>query len=264
MLSDEVLAHLRTVAAFRYELVEEIGRGGMGVVYLAEDLELGRRVALKVLDKLDLDEARTLAALEHPGIVPVYDSGTMPDGRVFYAMRLVEGTRLDRYQDTRAGLLRVFQRICETVAFAHARGMAHRDLKPSNIMVGKFGEVLVLDWGVPGVSTKGYAPPEGAGELRGDVYALGRILESLTGKDVPGALRSIQRKATAAEGAERYADASALARDVAAYLDGAVVDAHRESPWEWTARWLRRNRAWVALVAAYAIARIVLIFWYPR
>jgi serine/threonine protein kinase len=264
MLSDEVVAHLKSVAAFRYELVEEIGRGGMGVVYLAEDLDLGRRVALKVLNSLDLEEARTLAALEHPGIVPVYDSGTMPDGRVFYAMRLVDGTRLDRYRDTPAGLLRVFQRICETVAFAHARGVAHRDLKPPNIMVGKFGEVLVLDWGVPGVSTKGYAPPEGAGELRGDVYALGKILETLIGTNAPRTLRSIQMKASAATQAERYTDAGALARDVAAYLDGAVVEAHREMPWEWTARWLRRNRAWVGLVAAYGLARIILIFWFPR
>jgi serine/threonine protein kinase len=127
----------------------------MGVVYLAEDRELGRRVALKVLNRTGLEEARMLASLEHPGIVPVYDSGTMPDGRVYYAMRLIDGVRLDQYRDALPGLLRVFERICETVAFAHARGVAHRDLKPQNIMIGKFGEVLVLDWGVPGVSTLG-------------------------------------------------------------------------------------------------------------
>jgi serine/threonine protein kinase len=264
VLSDAVLSHLRQVAAFRYHLVEEIGRGGMGVVYRAEDRELGRQVALKVLNRLDLAEARTLAALEHPGIVPVYDSGTMPDGRIFYAMRLVDGKRLDQYRDSQAGLLRVFQRICETVAFAHARGVAHRDLKPQNIMVGKFGEVLVLDWGVPGVSTKGYVPPEGAGGLLGDVFALGRILESLVGADVAGALRSIQGKATARETGERYADASCLALDIAAYLDGEVVKAHRESPLEWAARLLRRHRAWVGLVAAYAAVRIILIFWSRR
>jgi serine/threonine protein kinase len=264
MLSDSVISRLRQIASFRYDLIEEIGRGGMGVVYLAEDRELGRRVALKVLNHADLDEARMLALLEHPGIVPVYDSGTMPDGRVYYAMRLIDGVRLDQYRDTLAGSLRVFQRICETVAFAHARGIAHRDLKPQNIMIGKFGEVLVLDWGVPGVSTRGYAPPEGTGELRGDVYALGRILEFLAGPDPPRPLRSIQNKASAHDPAERYADASLLGCDVAAYLDGLVVEAHRENPLEWAVRQLRRHRAWVGLVAAYAIARIILIFWQSR
>jgi serine/threonine-protein kinase len=142
--------------------------------------------------------------------------------------------------------------------------MAHRDLKPPNIMVGKFGEVLVLDWGVPGVSTKGYAPPEGAGQLRGDVYALGKILEALMETEAPRTLRSIQKKAVAITETDRYADAGALARDVAAYLDGDVVGAHRETPWEWAARWLRRNQSWAGLVAAYAAARIILIFWFPH
>lgn len=264
MLSDGVVSHLQGVVAFRYDLVEEIGRGGMGVVYLAEDRELGRRVALKVLNRTGLEEARLLASLEHPGIVPVYDSGTMPDGRVYYAMRLVDGVRLDQYGDSTAGKLRVFQKICETVAFAHAREVAHRDLKPQNVMVGKFGEVLVLDWGVPGVSTKGYTPPEGAGGLRGDVFALGRILESLAGPGSPPALGSIQKKATAHEAGDRYADAGRLGRDIAAYLDGLVVEAHRENVWEWAARLLRRHRAWVGLVAAYALARIILILWKAR
>jgi serine/threonine protein kinase len=264
MLSDGVVDHLKRVAAFRYDLLEEIGRGGMGIVYLAEDRELGREVALKVLNELDLEEARTLAALEHPGIVPVYDSGTLPDGRVYYAMRLVRGVRLDEYRDSRAGLLRVFQRICDAVAFAHARGIAHRDLKPRNVMVGEFGEVLVLDWGVPGLSTRGYAPPEGAGGLRGDIYAMGKILEDLLGKDIPRALRSIQAKAVALDPANRYEDAGRLGRDIAAYMDGMVVEAHRENAWEWVARLLRRHRAWVGLVAAYAAARILLIFFLRR
>src|SRR6516162_9590843 len=97
-LSDEVLAHLRRVTAApdltgtRYELVEQIGRGGMGTVYLARDRELDRPVALKVLDVLPEGtqvEARVLARLEHPGIVPVHDAGVLPDGRFFYVMKLV-------------------------------------------------------------------------------------------------------------------------------------------------------------------------------
>jgi eukaryotic-like serine/threonine-protein kinase len=96
-------------------------------------------------------EARVLARLEHPGIVPVHDAGTLADGRVFYAMKFVEGQRLDRYIESLASLpdrLRIFMSICDAVAFAHAHGVLHRDLKPANVMVGPFGEVLVMDWGL--------------------------------------------------------------------------------------------------------------------
>jgi len=129
-------------------------------VYTAEDENLQRRVALKVLDVPGTDgdlasrlirEARVLAALEHPGIVPVHDVGTLADGRVFYIMKFVEGKRLDNYIESVASVpdrLRILLRICEAVAFAHARGVLHRDLKPANIMIGPFGEVLVMDWGL--------------------------------------------------------------------------------------------------------------------
>jgi serine/threonine protein kinase len=96
-------------------------------------------------------EARVLARLEHPGIVPVHDVGTLVDGRVFYTMKFVEGQRLDEYLLTVESLpdrLRIFLRVCDPVAFAHARGVLHRDIKPANIMVGSFGEVLVMDWGL--------------------------------------------------------------------------------------------------------------------
>jgi serine/threonine protein kinase len=165
-LSDEAIARLQTASALpdlagtRYRLIERIGSGGMGTVYLAEDSALGRRVALKILDLPELRtelsqrllrEAHILARLEHPGIVPVHDAGTLADGRVFYAMKFVEGERLDALAkriDAIHERLRIFQRICEAVAFAHARGILHRDLKPENMMVGPFGEVLVMDWGV--------------------------------------------------------------------------------------------------------------------
>ena len=91
-----------------------------------------------------------LARLEHPGIVPVHDAGLLPDGRAFYAMKRVRGLRLDEHARAvpLAERLRAFERICEAVAFAHAHGVIHRDLKPENVMVGPFGEVLVMDWGV--------------------------------------------------------------------------------------------------------------------
>jgi serine/threonine protein kinase len=165
-LSDGALERLRDgaeapdLSGTRYRLLERIARGGMGVVYVAEDESLQRRVALKVLDVPGSDgdlanrlirEARVLAALEHPGIVPVHDVGTLADGRVFYTMKFVEGRRLDKHIELVASVpdrLRIFLRICDAVAFAHARGVLHRDLKPANIMVGPFGEVLVMDWGL--------------------------------------------------------------------------------------------------------------------
>ncbi len=165
-LSDKAIDRLRAGAGepdltgTRYRLLERVARGGMGVVYAAEDEKLERRVALKVLDLPGKDgdlpnrlmrEARVLARLEHPGIVPVHDVGTLADGRVFYTMKFVEGQRLDKFIEGVESVqdrLRLFLRICEAVAFAHARGVLHRDLKPANIMVGPFGEVLVMDWGL--------------------------------------------------------------------------------------------------------------------
>ena len=165
-LSDKALTRLRNAAQLpdltgtRYRLIGQVARGGMGVVYAAEDQDLQRRVALKVLEVPGaegelanrlLREARVLARLEHPGIVPVHDVGTLADGRVYYTMKFVEGQQLDKYIESVTSTpdrLRIFLRICDAVAFAHARGVLHRDLKPANVMVGSFGEVLVMDWGL--------------------------------------------------------------------------------------------------------------------
>ncbi|HEV1286409.1 MAG TPA: serine/threonine-protein kinase [Bryobacteraceae bacterium] len=274
MISDKVLARLKTAAELpdlrgtRYSVIEQIGRGGMGVVYLGEDAELGRRVAIKVLD--DAREARVLAGLEHPGIVPVHDAGVLPDGRCYYAMKLVRGARLDAFLEKTAHLqdrLRIFQRICEPVAFAHARGVVHRDLKPSNIMVGEFGEVLVMDWGAPGVGTPDFmAPEQAAGEVdgRADVFALGKILEIAAGESIPKPLRSICRRATETDPAQRYQSPVELSADVAAYLDHMPVSAHRESVGERLVRFGSRNRTLLALVAAYLIMRLIVILWLGR
>lgn len=159
----------------RYHVLGPRARGGLGEVFLAFDSELNRSVALKELQSRrahDPDaqarfllEAEVTGRLEHPGIVPVYSLGRHPDGRPFYAMRLIEGETLgvaiDRLHQTGAGALKgddrelTFRRllrsvvdVCNAVAYAHSRGVVHRDLKPDNIMLGPFGETLVVDWGV--------------------------------------------------------------------------------------------------------------------
>jgi serine/threonine protein kinase len=165
-LSDSAVARLRELTdlpdpgSARYEIIERLAEGGMGVVYRAHDRALQRDVALKVVhpaaaghdDAARLRrEARTIAGLAHPGIVPLYDAGVLTDGRMYYTMKLVRGDRLDLRARKTASLeqiIRVMQRVIEAVAFAHAQGVLHRDLKPANIMVGEFGEVLVMDWGV--------------------------------------------------------------------------------------------------------------------
>lgn len=182
--------HLRAVldvpdlTGTKYRLVQRIATGGMGSIYLVEDTSLDRKVALKIittpfasgdLAPRLIQEARIVARLEHPGIVPLHDVGTLVDGRVFYTMKYVQGRRLDEYaREYRSlqNLLRVFQKICEAVAFAHANGVIHRDLKPENIMVGSFGEVLVMDWGVAKVLTESEplpptSPDRGAGDPTG-------------------------------------------------------------------------------------------------
>ncbi len=211
----------------RYQVLGEIGRGGMGVVYKGRDKDLGRDVALKVL-RADLaeeptvvqrfvEEAQVGGQLQHPGIVPIYGLG-LQDGRPYFAMKLIKGETLASLLEggTKGSeLIRVFERVAQTVAYAHSRGVIHRDLKPSNVMVGAFGEVQVVDWGFakvlgreetharPGVTmvatvrtgtegsqsvagsvmgTPAYMPAEQAmGQIeelteRSDVFALGAIL----------------------------------------------------------------------------------------
>ena len=154
----------------QYKIVRELGRGGMGRVLEAVDEPLGRRVAVKVLlspaDKDSrrrrfIEEARITGGLEHPGIAPVYSLGKNPDGSDFFSMKLVAGRTLaDILKDIEAGdrnvvrqyplprLLSIFERVVETIGYAHSQRILHRDLKPANIMIGTHGEVWVLDWGL--------------------------------------------------------------------------------------------------------------------
>ena len=228
----------------RYERLGVLGKGGMGEVWRVRDRDLNRVMALKVVraDREQsprmlarfIEEAQATAQLQHPGIVPVHELGRLPDGRFYFTMKEVRGRTLGEvitevhvaaaagsWEPTRSGwtfrrLIEAFHRSCEAVAYAHARAVVHRDLKPSNIMLGDYGEVLVLDWGLAKVlgrrdrvaeegrldpvitarseddaqatragevaGTPAYMPPEQArGEvdlinLSSDVYALGAVL----------------------------------------------------------------------------------------
>ncbi|AUX49136.1 protein kinase [Sorangium cellulosum] len=215
----------------RYEDLGPIGRGGMGEVRRVRDRVMGRVLAMKLL-RLEchdndearwrfLAEARLTASLQHPGIVPVHDCGMLPTGQLWFTMKEVRGRTFSALlraihagadagpspEALRRGL-DVFLRVCEAVAYAHGRGVLHRDLKPENVMIGEFGEVLVMDWGVARSTARGacsaaleesghsthaglilgtpvYMPPEQArGDLDrlgppSDVYALGAILYEL-------------------------------------------------------------------------------------
>jgi serine/threonine protein kinase len=268
-LSDDAIARLRDITeqpdltGTRYELVRELGRGGMGIVYEVRDRQLARSVAMKVVDDEWRAEAQIIAALEHPGIVPVHDAGDLPDGRFYYTMKLVRGVRLDVWaanEHASTERLRLFARICEPVAFAHANGVVHRDLKPENVMVGEFGAVLVMDWGVANIAgTPGYMPPEPSRDARSDVYALGAILKFLGGEDAPRALRAIVERAMASDPSQRYENAREVGGDVLRFLDGEPVTAYRENVFEIAGRWLGRHRAIVALLLAYLLMRTLIL-----
>jgi len=292
-ISDTALDRLRETAdrpdlsGTPYEIVGTIGRGGMGTVYLARDRDLDREVALKVVEPGDLAErmlreACILARLEHPGIVPVHDVGRLPDGRVFYAMKRVRGQRLDEHAPglDLAERLRIVERICEAVGFAHAHGVIHRDLKPENVMVGPFGEVLVMDWGAakesgasapeaPGtiLGTPGYmAPEQERGEIeaidgRTDVWALGALLSFLLKDEetVARPLAAIRDRAGAAAPADRYATVEDLAADLSRFRAGLPVQAYRESLFERTARFVQRYRMPILLVLTYLLLRALLL-----
>ena len=215
----------------RYDVLHEVARGGAGSVMRARDQRMGRDVAMKVLGSRHrkrstmsmrfLDEVRIAGQLQHPGVVPVYDRGENPDGQPYFTMKLVRGETLSAMLKSRPAVttdrhrfLRIFEQVCQTIAYAHSRGVVHRDLKPANIMVGRFGEVLVLDWGLARVlrtpasvieepvdslradddtaeggtyGTPAFMPPEQARgkamDERADVFSLGAVLcQILTGK----------------------------------------------------------------------------------
>ncbi len=305
----------------RYVLGERIGRGGMGDVYCAHDLELGRDVAIKVLNAADAAdplcarlarEARILGRLDHPAVVPVHELGAATDGRPFYVMKLVEGERADRYAarttdaegrspDVRV-VVRLAVRVAEAAAFAHTKGVVHRDIKPANVMVGAFGAVYVLDWGVakaagfdePGapdahaasssrgsgpsgsvataagcvIGTPGFMAPEqargdsAAVDQRTDVFGIGAMLSALV-PSPPRPLASILACAMAGRPDDRYASAEDLAADLGRFLDGAKPAAHRETLGERCGRLVGKHRVLLGLFGAYLVMRALIMIFAP-
>ncbi len=159
------IAKPRSASTARYELGDEIAHGGMGLIYRAIDTAFGREVAVKVLranvdmasgaERRFADEARITGQLQHPAIPPVHDLGTLPDGRPFLAMKLIKGRTLEALlaqrpnpAHDRGHFVAAFEQVCQAVAYAHSHKVIHRDLKPGNMMVGSFGEVQVMDWGL--------------------------------------------------------------------------------------------------------------------
>jgi serine/threonine-protein kinase len=184
--------------AGRYHLIGEIARGGMGVIFKGRDVDLGRDLVVKVILERHqndpeivrrfVEEAQIGGQLQHPGIVPVHEIGRFADGRLYIAMKLVKGRTLaallEARKDTRSERSRfvsIFEQMCQTIAYAHSRGVVHRDLKPSNVMVGNFGEVQVMDWGLAKVLEQGGVADEATSRRKqGEVSEI-RTLRSGSG-----------------------------------------------------------------------------------
>jgi serine/threonine protein kinase len=180
----------------KYRVITTIGRGGMGTVMQARDMRIRRTVAMKVMKTGSqfsresvlrfIDEAQLTGQLEHPNIVPVYELGVDEHGETFYAMKYVKGITLEEVlRGLRNGhaqmqakypltaLITVFQKICDAVAFAHSKGVVHRDLKPENVMLGAYGEVLVMDWGLAKHLSSSARSKEGGAALPAPPASLG-------------------------------------------------------------------------------------------
>ena len=273
----ELLGRLeqRQAGPGRYELHEEVGRGGMGIVRRVHDPDLRRDLAIKSVrpredeDPTDrarraarfLEEAQITGQLHHPGVVPVHELGLDADGNVYYTMPLIEGEDLGAVFErvwkgaadwTVPRALTLLLRVCETMTYAHARGVVHRDLKPANVMVGEFGEVYVVDWGLAGflgtaehdapstnaaaihtdrredvrdgsgalhtqvIGTPAYMAPEQAlgqpADVRSDVYAVGAMLYTLLARREPFAEQLRGRRGAEALEAIRAGSPQSLAR----------------------------------------------------
>lgn len=211
----------------RYQVQGEIARGGMGAILKGRDTDLGRELAIKVLleshkDKPEvvqrfIEEAQIGGQLQHPGIAPVYELGQFSDRRPFFSMKLVKGETLskllaDRADPSvdRARLVGIFEQVCQTMAYAHSRGVIHRDLKPANIMVGAFGEVQVMDWGLAKVLQSGGVADEKRAHSQHQGTSFIQTLRSQAGSGLAATVRNasdLPESADAARGSSGLAQA---------------------------------------------------------
>jgi aminoglycoside phosphotransferase (APT) family kinase protein len=254
-----------------YHIVRILGRGAMGQVYLAEDTFLLRPVAVKFVTgevneaarEQFFVEARAVARLSHPNVVAIHRVGEV-QRRPYLVSELIRGLSLDRLDKPMAWprVLELSLGLARGLAAAHRRGVLHRDLKPQNVMVGAFGEVYVMDWGVEGVAgTPAFRAPEPLLDQRSDVYALGALLQFVLPADASPALRAIAAKAMRPEPAARYRNASELLADLDRFQEGAAVEAWAEPWWHQVRRVAGRNAVLLWLLAAYAAAKFLVLFY---
>jgi eukaryotic-like serine/threonine-protein kinase len=290
--------------AGRLRTDSELGTGGMAVVEAARDRALDRVVALKSLkarqpgESLEAyhlreaafrREASLTAALEHPAIVPVYDVGRS-DGKPAFTMKRLEGetllTVVQNGKRSRVALVEALLRVAEAVAFAHSRGVVHRDLTPANVLLGDFGAVYVLDWGVAAqrgegggvtVGTRDWMAPEQNGGVpadpRMDVFALGGLLmfiltshgprtngvtdlSPLANREVPPGLAALARRCLSDDPATRDADAGVVAAELRRWLDEGLTLAQQAGPF--TLGWMRLRRSRRARTMLWVAAMLVI------
>ncbi len=268
-----------------WRVVSELGRGGTGVVYLAEraDGAFDKQVALKWLrgdrpipggSQALARERSMLAGLDHPNIARLIDGGQTEDGLLWFAMDLVVGKRIDRHAETLsvADCVALLERLCRAVQFAHARGLIHGDIKPSNVLVDEQGQPRLLDFGIarlvdaePSLSyglTPGHASPE---QQRGetlttasDIWQLGKLLEAMLGTDHGDRdLQAIVGHAMAGEPDQRYASVPALIDDLVAWRTGYPVSARAGGLFYRANRFAARNGAATAIAALAVVLLVV-------
>jgi serine/threonine-protein kinase len=283
-----------------YRLVRELGRGGMGIVYLAERGDVGSKVALKLITSHNASaegiarfhyERRVLASLEHPYIARFLDAGIAEDETPWLAMEYVEGQALDVWCATRdlplAGRVALFEKVCEAVAWVHRNLMVHRDLKPSNILINAQGEPRLVDFGIAKLladevagrrtvaeaagrpMTPEYASPE---QLRGDritpasdVFQLGLVFSELIKPARPaGDLANIIAMALDPEPGRRYASADQLREDIRAHREGRPIVAKPGSLAHRARKFVLRHKAAVAMLVTVNALIVAAAFVFAR
>lgn len=228
-----------------YRILSLVGRGGMGKVYIAEQISLGRKVAIKVGNSEFDKEARLIALLDHPGIVKVLSAGEV-DGKAYYAMEIVKGSSLDhrRFLSTRQ-IAEVMLKVAEAMSYAHSQGVIHRDIKPANIFIDYQGNVKVGDFGIAAFvndenfveelssqsGTIEYMAPErkekGENSIKTDIYSFGVTLRNLLAASALKSkrLKKIADKASAKNPAERYSGMDQIAAEIRKFLDKSRIPA---------------------------------------